>query len=57
MNKQRIQRRTTNKIKMQNKYKCLSCGYEWLPRVDEPKECPNCKNRNWNIRQDNKSKE
>jgi len=25
------------------KMKCPKCGYEWWPRVDNPKECPNCK--------------
>ena len=25
------------------KMKCNKCGYEWVPRVDKPKECPNCK--------------
>jgi hypothetical protein len=28
--------------------KCLKCGYGWIPRkVDRPKECPECKRRNW----------
>jgi primosomal protein N' len=28
--------------------KCLKCGYEWIPRkADRPKECPDCKRRNW----------
>jgi rubrerythrin len=25
--------------------KCSFCGYEWVPRVENPKECPNCKRR------------
>ena len=25
--------------------KCLKCDYEWTPRVDNPKECPECKTR------------
>ena len=29
--------------------KCLQCGYEWEARVENPKECPYCKVRNWNI--------
>lgn len=24
---------------------CKQCGYEWKPRVDEPKACPRCKVR------------
>ena len=30
------------------KLKCNACAYEWMPRTKEPKECPACKNRNWN---------
>ena len=25
--------------------KCLKCGYEWTPRVKNPKACPECKIR------------
>jgi hypothetical protein len=25
--------------------RCPSCGYEWKPRVPNPKECPRCKAR------------
>ncbi|HHT9145528.1 MAG TPA: RCKP-type rubredoxin-like domain-containing protein [Candidatus Wunengus sp. YC61] len=27
------------------KIKCPKCGYEWEPRVKNPKECPECKKR------------
>ena len=27
---------------------CNACGYQWTPKVPEPKECPACKSRNWN---------
>ena len=27
--------------------KCKKCKYEWESRVDKPKECPECKSRNW----------
>ncbi|GAI37344.1 unnamed protein product, partial [marine sediment metagenome] len=27
------------------KRKCPRCGYEWTPRVADPKECPRCKGR------------
>lgn len=25
--------------------KCLKCDYAWEPRVENPKECPECKVR------------
>ena len=25
--------------------KCPKCGYEWEPRVENPKSCPECKQR------------
>jgi len=31
------------------KLKCLKCGYEWESRKENPKECPACKSRYWNI--------
>jgi hypothetical protein len=31
--------------------KCLKCCYQWTPRKkDRPKECPNCKTRDWDGR-------
>jgi predicted Zn-ribbon and HTH transcriptional regulator len=24
------------------KIKCQKCGYEWIPRVENPKKCPKC---------------
>ena len=24
---------------------CFRCGYKWLSRKDNPKECPKCKKR------------
>lgn len=32
------------------RYHCHRCSYDWHPktaRADKPKECPNCKSRNW----------
>jgi len=26
---------------------CQKCGYSWIPRTLEPKECPKCKSRYW----------
>jgi len=33
--------------------KCEKCGYEWEPRVDNPKECPECKLRLNRVKEDN----
>ncbi len=30
------------------KLQCKRCNHEWLPRVEEVKECPKCKSRIWN---------
>jgi rubrerythrin len=30
-------------------YHCNVCGWEWIPRFDEPpKVCPECKSPDWN---------
>jgi len=29
------------------RYECKKCGYEWIPRVENPKKCPNCQTRDW----------
>jgi len=29
------------------KLTCAKCGYEWTPKVPDPKECPQCKSRYW----------
>ena len=29
------------------KKKCKKCKHEWLPRVENPIECPHCKSRDW----------
>jgi len=26
---------------------CLVCGYDWTPKVENPKQCPNCKSMRW----------
>ena len=28
---------------------CLRCGNEWMPRVENPAQCPACKSALWNI--------
>lgn len=28
---------------------CLRCGYTWVSRVEQPKCCPHCKSRVWNV--------
>ena len=30
-----------------NKIKCKWCGYKWLPRIANPKKCPNCGTRKY----------
>ena len=30
------------------KKKCLKCFHEWIGRVDNPRDCPNCKTTYWN---------
>lgn len=32
---------------MPEKATCRQCGYKWVPRVDDPIECPKCKSRKW----------
>ncbi len=32
-----------------NKIKCQRCGYEWLPRKTEVRQCPKCKTAYWEI--------
>lgn len=27
--------------------KCRLCGYEWEPRIKQPKACPRCKRYDW----------
>ncbi len=28
--------------------KCQKCNHKWMPRImEEPKQCPRCKNYNW----------
>lgn len=26
---------------------CGKCGYEWIKRVKDPKQCPKCKQYEW----------
>ncbi len=36
-----------NKTIMINMNKCNKCGYEWVARTENPRECPECKSRDW----------
>lgn len=36
------------KEEVERKPKCDECGYEWVPRVGDPKACPRCKSYDWN---------
>ena len=38
------------------KLTCAKCGYEWESRVDVPKECPDCKSREWQEKKEKKGK-
>ncbi|KKL66543.1 hypothetical protein LCGC14_2143920 [marine sediment metagenome] len=33
---------------------CKQCNYSWIPRKqpEEIKECPNCKSREWRLKED-----
>jgi len=46
------------KIKMR-KLKCLRCGYEWYPRKDDVRQCPNikCHSALWDVPKINKALE
>lgn len=41
-----------NKIQKHPTLHCGHCNYNWMPlRIDrKPKECPNCKTRNWDLK-------
>ena len=30
-----------------NKIKFRKCEHEWIPRMENPQECPSCKTRKW----------
>ena len=32
-----------------HKCTCQRCDYTWTARAKEPKECPKCKSRLWNV--------
>ena len=27
---------------------CQKCDHKWIPRVSDPKKCPNCQSKDWN---------
>jgi len=29
------------------KHKCNQCEYEWVSKLEEPKQCPRCKRYDW----------
>lgn len=35
----------------------MKCGHEWESRVDNPKYCPKCGNRNWKTPKKSKKEE
>jgi len=30
------------------KLKCKRCGHEWIPKIEDVKQCPKCKSARWN---------
>lgn len=38
------------------KNKCKLCGYEWVVRIEDPKQCPKCKRYDWNDDKEAKKK-
>lgn len=36
---------------------CLKCGYKWIPRVSDPRMCPNpdCRTMRWDLPRKDKS--
>ena len=37
------------------KLNCKRCNYRWVPRIDNPVVCPNCKSAYWNVARKNLS--
>ena len=35
------------KVKV-DEFECKRCGHVWISRVDNPVQCPGCKNTLWN---------
>ncbi len=31
-----------------NELTCLRCGWNWIPRVENVKQCPGCHSTRWN---------
>ncbi|MFA5379259.1 MAG: hypothetical protein WC455_26120 [Dehalococcoidia bacterium] len=29
---------------------CVKCGYGWIPKTANPKQCPNCKSMKWAVK-------
>lgn len=36
------------------KINCKQCGHRWIPRTEDPLECPSCKSRKWKQKKQNK---
>lgn len=36
--------------------KCKRCGYEWTPRKEDVRLCPNCKSAYWDKPRENEKK-
>lgn len=33
---------------------CKRCGHKWTPRVNDVRQCPNCKNAKWDVEREAK---
>ncbi len=42
------------KTKIVRILECLRCGYEWIPKVENPKQCPKCKRMDWDVKKEDK---
>jgi len=42
--------------KQMPKLKCLRCSYEWNPRVEDVRICPNCRSAYWDVEKKRKPK-
>ena len=42
------------KVKL-NKIECKRCGYKWLPRKEDIRQCPKCKTAYWEKVKENKN--
>lgn len=37
-------------------FRCIPCGHIWVPRIQRPVRCPECRNPRWNEGEPGRSK-